>query len=328
MDNEIKVSVIVPAYNAEKYIERCLESLINQSIGNGLEIIVVNDGSTDQTQRILEFYESINKNIRVYNTANKGVSHARNFGIQCAKGKYITFVDADDWLELDCYKRMYDIAVSEKVDIVAAGIYIDSEKGNIISRKLVDNNVKVEQKKALKEYLYGDMDVHIVNKLFKREVINEHRFDTKIRIAEDRLFLFECLLESKKLFFMKDCFYHYFQNQYSVMNQTFSEKNLDNIVVGRKIIKIIKQMYPDLTPFAKSMYMSMECRLYGEIYDAKMKEKYKNIYIILKRDIKTYNILKNRKYASKKHMIAFVLARISPSLYNFLRSNPIMKFKR
>ena len=99
MEDMIKISAIVPVYNAEEYIERCLKSLISQSIGSDIEIIVVNDGSTDRTQKILESYKLKNDNIKIFSIENNGVSHARNLGIQYAKGEYITFVDADDWLD-------------------------------------------------------------------------------------------------------------------------------------------------------------------------------------------------------------------------------------
>lgn len=328
MEDMIKISAIVPVYNAEEYIERCLKSLISQSIGSDIEIIVVNDGSTDRTQKILESYKLKNDNIKIFSIENNGVSHARNLGIQYAKGEYITFVDADDWLDSNCYELMYNVAKREEVDIVAAGICIDSEQGNIITRKLVDKGSKLDGNSAIKEFLFGNLDVHVYNKIFKNEIAKTHRFDENVKIAEDRLFLLECLLDVKKVFFMEQCFYHYFQNEKSVMNQKFSEKNLDNILVGKKINKKVAKKSPDLIPFAQTMYVSMECRLYGEIYKTKQIRNYIKIYNGLKKDIKKFKMIKNLKYFSKKHAVALFLAKVSPALYNYFRNNTALKFKR
>lgn len=328
MKNNSYISIIVPAYNAERYIKKCLESLVNQTFYNNLELIVVDDGSTDDTKNILDDYEVKYKNVKVYHTDNNGVSNARNYGLEQACGKYITFVDADDWVDLDCYEKMYKIAEENDIDIVAAGLYVDGSNGHIVTRELTDQDILIDKITSIREYLYGNFDVHIYNKLFRRDIIIKHKFDIKLRIAEDRLFLFECLLDADKVFCMKRCFYHYFQNESSVMNQKFTEKNLDNIIVGEKIVEEVSKKYPELINYAKSMYVSMECRLYGEIYAADLLDKYLKEYTILKKDIKSCKIMKFLKYTSKKHIIALILAKISPALYNYFRNNPIVKFKR
>lgn len=328
MEDKFYISIIIPVYNAEKYIRKCLESLVNQSVCDNLELIIVNDGSIDKTKWILDEYKSKYKNIKVFHTENSGVSSARNYGLEQATGKYITFVDADDWVDLDCYEKMFKYAEKYNADIVATGLYIDGKDGIITTRRVAEQDVLMDQKTAIKEYLYGNLDVHIYNKLFKAGLIKTHKFDTKLKIAEDRLFLFECLLDTENIFCSAACFYHYYQNENSVMNQKFSKKNLDNIIVGKKIVKEISNRYPELVCYAQSMYVSMECRLYGELYAEKLTNKYLKEYIALKRDIKKFNILKYLRYTSKKHIFALILAKINPALYNYFRSNTIMKFKR
>ena len=328
MGNDIFISVIIPAYNAERYIDKCIKSLINQSIFQNLEIIIINDGSTDSTPEIINNYSINYRNIKVFHTQNQGVSAARNLGIEHAQGKYITFVDSDDWLEVNCYEKMYTNAQLFTIDILAAGLFIDVENTKVITRRSVSHNTIMDGKKAAKEYLYGNLDVHMVNKLFRSAIIKNHRFDIHLKIAEDRLFLFECLLDAQKIFLMPDCFYHYYQNKNSAMNQHFSQKNFDNLSAGKKIFNIVQEKYPELLPYAKVMYINMECRLYGEIYRAGFTQKYRNEYIAIKQDIKCFNILRNLKYTTKKHVCAIFLAKISPSLYNYMRGNPILKFKR
>ena len=100
------ISVIIPIYNVEKYLTKCIESVINQTYKN-LEIILVNDGSTDNSKEIIDKYSSIDSRIKVINKKNGGLSDARNVGIELAKGEYITFLDSDDWIELNMYEKLY-----------------------------------------------------------------------------------------------------------------------------------------------------------------------------------------------------------------------------
>ena len=114
--SEPKVSIIVPVYNCEKYIERCMDSLINQTLTD-IEIIVIDDESKNATFEILKEYEKKDKRIKLLTKKNSGVSSSRNKGIELAIGKYIAFVDGDDWIDLDCVEKMYDVAEKNKTDI-------------------------------------------------------------------------------------------------------------------------------------------------------------------------------------------------------------------
>ncbi|MDD7389309.1 MAG: glycosyltransferase [Lachnospiraceae bacterium] len=328
MMNKYCISVIIPVYNAEKYLEKCLDSIIAQTIYEEIEVIVVNDGSTDGTDMVLEKYSSAHSNFTIIKIENGGVSNARNVGMQNAKGEFVTFVDADDWIEPDCYEKMYRVAKDSSADIVAAGMFIDAGAEELVVRKLVDEDALIHQIDAVKSYLCGDMDVHVCTKIFRHEVIAAHEFSVNINIAEDRLFVYECIIDSNTVYMMKDCFYHYFQNEDSVMNQSFSKKNLDNITVGKKIKKMTRDVYPDMMPYAESMYVSMECRLYGELYASSEKRNFEKIYEELKKDIQEYSIFNAIKYMSKKHFIALLLSKISPSIYNTLRGNSRLKFRK
>ena len=110
----VLISAIIPVYNSEEYLEECIKSLINQSLKE-IEMIFVNDGSTDKSLDILNKYKEIDKRIKIINQSNKGPSAARNLGIINSKGKYLSFVDADDWIDVDMYKEMYDVTVKRKL---------------------------------------------------------------------------------------------------------------------------------------------------------------------------------------------------------------------
>lgn len=130
---EYAISIIIPVYNGEKYLKRCLDSIVNQTIFSELQIIVVNDGSTDNTLSIIKKYKEVyGDNIVVANIPNGGVSNARNVGIEIATGKYLTFVDADDWVDQGCYEKMYRKAQESLVDIVAAGFFISNDNKDIL----------------------------------------------------------------------------------------------------------------------------------------------------------------------------------------------------
>ena len=118
----VKVSVIVPVYNVEKYIRKCLDSLVNQTLED-IEIIVVNDGSKDSSIDILKEYAEKHNNIKVYEKENGGLSDARNYGLQFATGKYIAFLDSDDYVDVNLYKRMYEKAKAEDSDMVECNFY-------------------------------------------------------------------------------------------------------------------------------------------------------------------------------------------------------------
>ena len=140
MSDKLKVSVIVPVYNAEKYLNRCIDSLTNQTLED-IEMIFVNDGSTDNSINILKSYKEQDKRIVIIDKANEGVSEARNQGISKAKGDYIFFVDSDDWIDLNTLENMYETAIKDDIDIVMCS-YVREFK-NHSKEKFIDLNDKI-----------------------------------------------------------------------------------------------------------------------------------------------------------------------------------------
>ena len=323
--NEYLITVVVAVYNGEKYIERCLTSLIEQTIFESLQIVLVDDGSTDSSLEILKNYEIKYQNINVIYTQNQGVSHARNIGMSAIKGKYVTFVDIDDWVDNTCYEEMYLQARSENADIVAAGMYISNDNKDIVERKISIGNQVVTSEMGVYAYLIESVDVHCCNKLFKVSTIKEIKFDTNLKIAEDRLFVYLCFSEAKVIVLMEESFYHYYQNPASVMNQKFSEKNVDSWRVAEKILVLTQTKYPQLKEYAKAMYISTACRLYCEMC---RNNRYRKLQLCrdLRSQIKMYKIVDARKDMSKKHAIALMFAKISPRLYGIFRRNSYLKF--
>jgi len=237
--NKVKsdlITVIIPAYNAEKYISKTIESVLNQTYNN-IEIIIIDDGSTDKTASIVKSYE--NKVKYIYQE-NSGVSSARNNGIALAKGNYIAFLDSDDYVLPKMYEKLLESATSNDADIVICNVLLENSFGvkKIAFKKLnfiADLSKASNLKKAFKSIGNSSW-----NKLFKRELISNIKFPN-IKRGEDALFVLEAMLNSSKIVFIPDALYVYFQNNQSVTNSVINEKVIDNFIFTniekRKLIK-------------------------------------------------------------------------------------------
>ena len=203
----IKVSVIVPVYNGEQYLKKCLDSLCNQTLDN-IEIIVINDASIDNTASILEDYRKNNSNIRIItNKKNKGIGYNRNKGIKEAKGTFISFVDCDDYLDKSMLEKMYNKAVKDNSELVICNYYMMQENGTEIKN---DINIVDENTKTLKDNsnLLLDINLSPWNKLYKKELIEDISFVEKMKY-EDAPFVIKALNRANKISFVDEKLYYY-----------------------------------------------------------------------------------------------------------------------
>ena len=227
-----KVSVIVPVYNVEKYIKKCLDSLINQTIQD-IEIIVVNDGSKDNSERIIKEYEKNNPEKIVYvKKENGGLSDARNFGMPYAKGEYVAFLDSDDYVELDMYEKMYELAKKENSDMVECDFYWEyPSKTKIDIGQIYSNKKEMLQKARVVAW----------NKLINRSVLEE----TKIQFPkgyryEDVEFTYKLIPYLNKVSFVKEPFIHYIQRENSISNVQ-NERTREIFEVLEHVIEYYKE---------------------------------------------------------------------------------------
>jgi len=233
MSNDL-VSIIVPVYNAEKFLNRCIESILRQSYKN-IEVILINDGSTDKSGEICDYYSSKDKRVKVIHQKNSGPSVARNKGIDIAKGKYIQFVDSDDYIEYN----MTELLVNEmknNVDLVLCGyrkIYKDS-KGKLIIK---NNNAYKKTNISKDEFLdiFGKLFKnyyisYIWNKLYVTDIIKKNNiyFDSKIGWGEDFIFNFSYLNYCNKFSIIDDLLYNYIQYNYNSITSNFNEESYNN----------------------------------------------------------------------------------------------------
>lgn len=241
MENEIKVSVIIPAYNIEKYIEECIDSVLKQKLV-GIEIIIINDGSTDKTQKILENKYKKNDNIVIVNKKNnEGLSQARNTGIAMARGKYIYHLDGDDWLEENALKEMYEYCEENDLDMVICDFYTEYPQKRIYTKDITP----VKSIEEYREKVF-EMNVkwNIWNKLIKKKLYNKIKFIPGILMGEDFAVILRMAYEVKKIGKIDKAYIHYRKHNESLTKQNQAKyldgyfkiyTELENYLKERKI---------------------------------------------------------------------------------------------
>lgn len=327
MEKIFKISVIVPAYNAENYLNRALDSIRSQTIFDEMQIIIVDDGSTDKTGMIADEFAGQNKNAVCIHQKNGGESAARNTGLEMAKGEYIGFVDADDWVEPKYYENLYGAAVSTRADIAACGFVMESRNRELVSNPLVHAMKQLSRDEGVKAFLRREIDVHACTKVFRHECIKRIRFCTEITIGEDRWFSFDSIMNAQKIVLVPGCGYHYCMNADSLTNTMDIDRDLDNLKFGAYMTEQIKTNFPAFQESAESMDIMIKCRLLGDLTVMDHGMEYHKLYTELKKEIRRFPIRKAYGNLGKKHFMSLLIAKASPRLYARLRSNPCLRFK-
>lgn len=219
-----KISIIVPIFSAEKYLASCVESLINQTHSN-IEIILVNDGSTDKSGELCEKYASIDERITVIHKENGGVSSARNAGLDIATGEWIGFVDADDIAEPDMYEYLLNAAIENGADIVQCAMIFETEN-NAYRVCNPPSDLIANGDKNLSDDFFKHLSGGVCCKLFKSSLIKELRYDQNFSIGEDMRFNLDALVNSKRALLKTEAKYHYIQQKGSATNSVPTKQSL------------------------------------------------------------------------------------------------------
>lgn len=228
---KIDISIIVPIYNAEKHLNKCIDSLVNQT-KKEIELILVNDGSTDNTENIIKNYND--NRIKYFSNKNQGIGKTRNFGIEKAKGKYIMFCDSDDYYEKDACEKMFNKANEEKLDLVICDFFINHENGNITEERL-PSFVNTPLKK--KTSLIRTINLSPWNKIYLTKFIKDNniKFEETLKY-EDAPFVVEALIKANKIGKIDECFMHYLVHDNS--ETTIRDRRCFDII---KIVDIIRE---------------------------------------------------------------------------------------
>ena len=258
-----KISVIVPVYNVEAYLERCVESILQQTYAH-FELILINDGSTDSSGQICDHLASQYENIKVYHIENAGVSNARNMGIQLATGSWVTFIDSDDFVTQDYLATLASAAEGLNVGFVIAPLH--HIKNGIVT-DLPSHSEKTElwsTEETMKELLMTTRTSFFpVAKLFKRDLLADEKFNTNYHLAEDALFLTELLLKTRCSCVFIDKPVYYYDHREGSATTSVNRHVFDTIEVYKQIIAQVSQAFPNL----KYELINRECWSYITVYD-------------------------------------------------------------
>ena len=258
-----KISVIVPVYNVEAYLERCVESILQQTYAH-FELILINDGSTDSSGQICDHLASQYENIKVYHIENSGVSNARNMGIQLATGSWVTFIDSDDFVTQDYLATLASAVEGVNVGFAIAPLH--HIKNGIVT-DLPSYSGKTElwsTEETMKELLMTTRTSFFpVAKLFKRDLLADEKFNTNYHLAEDALFLTELLLKTRCSCVFIDKPVYYYDHREGSATTSVNRYVFDTIEVYQQIIAQVSQAFPNL----KYELINRECWSYITVYD-------------------------------------------------------------
>lgn len=221
------ISVIVPVFNTERYLRACVDSILSQTLTE-LEIVLVNDGSSDSSGDICDEYAAKYERVTAIHKENGGVSSARRAGVAAAKGQYIAFVDSDDWIEQDMYAQMFAYVREQGADVVMCDILFETSEGPVLQKNAVPDGLYCDR---ARQEIFATMLFHyeweqpgvipsLCSKLFRREIVERVLFDvdSSIVYGEDGLCSYPSLLDAERIYVMHRTLYHYRQNPTSATN--------------------------------------------------------------------------------------------------------------
>lgn len=253
------ISIIVPLYNTSKYLEKCLNSIKNQTYKN-IEIIIVDDGSTDSSLQLAKKIALEDKRMKVYHKKNGGLSSARNYGIQNAQGKYISFVDSDDYIASNMIEILYKNLIRNSADISICGWYLDSNRGirpcDFKTKCVTLNNI--EATNMLLNHV--SFDNFACNKLFLKDLFNEILFPEG-KILEDLLTIYKLIYNSKKIVVDSTPLYYYVLHENSITSNLYKQIDVGAFQAFQKRKDDLCKMYPSLDKKIKSNFFTA-CKSY------------------------------------------------------------------
>ena len=310
------ISIIVPVYKVEKYINRCIDSIINQTYKN-LEIILVDDGSPDNCGKICDKYAGSDSRIIVIHKENGGLSDARNVAIDIATGKYIAFIDSDDYVDKQYIEYLYNILKKNNAELSICNFKEVYDKKIIeeVEEDFYEKNFTPEE--AIETMLYQkEFDHSAWGKLYKKELFDNIRFP-KGRIFEDFAIMYELIGNTKSICFGSKRKYFYYIRKDSIMNQKFNIKKMDLIYFSKKMVSFIDNRYPNLSNAARrrdnisNFYILRQLLYCNPRYYNEEKQVIKNI----KKN--SINVLKNNN-AYKKDKLAIMCLFLGKNFFKFV----------
>ena len=311
----MKVSILIPAYNVEKYLSQCLDSVCNQTYRD-IEIIVINDGSNDNTWTILSQYAKKDTRIKSFSRENKGVAITRNELLDRATGDFVLFVDSDDWIEPDMISTLVEVCEKNSVELAMCRNVIGDSTPNKTSQDII----VWEGKTILEKFLeHRELTGSLWNKLIRRDLFDGIRFQPGIGYGEDAMVMWDILNRTEKIKYTKKELYHYRMNDTSISHQGLSESKMSVIPVWEYISNSKSAIQNNLTHQAKARYGAEITLLLKDIIRSKPSIESKRRIAILQTKLKDlYPSMIKSHYLSYKFKIFAGIAYLSWPLLRIL----------
>lgn len=308
-----KISVIVPVYKVEKYLHRCVDSILNQTFTD-LEIILVDDGSPDDCGKICDEYAQKDPRIRVIHKKNGGLSDARNVGIDASRGKYIGFVDSDDYIEKDMYEYLYSIITKEFADVAMCDLF-HCFAGKEIPRHGCNYYEVTDSVNAIYCVLEGTIaSISVVNKLFQKDLFDHLRFRIG-KTAEDAFIMVDLLAKAHRVVITNCQKYFYFHREDSITTKPFNNRDLDIVEAYEYNYRRAMEISPQLEEPA--MIRRCWCRFYildkMMLSDGNYDRTIEKEYVRFLKDHRKFIFQRGIFHLSRK--VSFIALMFSPSLY-------------
>lgn len=291
------ISIVIPVYNVERYVERCIDSVRNQTYKN-IEIIIVDDGSPDSSGEICDEIAKDDSRIQVIHQKNAGLSGARNTGIAKSSGKYILFIDSDDWIESDFVFYLHYLITKYNADIAQCDFKYIDENGKIYNSVTnTQEEICCSSKDALQRIMAGNQFITSAwGKIYKRKMFDTLQYPVG-KIFEDIPVTYEAFLRSNKIVYGNRALYNYLYNKSGISNAPFSEKRLSALFFSEAAVKKVVTKFPDLREEGFLCLFRMNFAIYIEINVSEENRK----YLLEIRE----NIKETRKYVLKSKTISY-----------------------
>lgn len=306
------ISVIVPVYNVEKYLERCVKSIAAQTYKD-LEILLIDDGSTDKSGKMCDDFQQTDSRIKAFHKQNGGLSDARNYGIEHSAGEFISFVDSDDYIDEKMLETLHRLITENDADLAVCSA-MDVFEGKEVTQVKEIKEFNLNKVESYKYMLRGDGIPSACNKLYKRQTVGNVRFPVG-KLYEDGFFTPQILKRVEKTAVTSKPMYYYFRRADSITTKPFRKGDLDVIEAYDKCVKQVKELCPEALPYAEFRYRNAYFNVLDKMLmrdDCKEIPEYKQVVKYLKKH--TVQIVKDPGFG-KMRRIAAVALKFSVPLY-------------
>lgn len=309
------ISVVIPIYNVEKYLRKCVDSVLSQTISN-YEIILVDDGSPDGCPAICDAYAAKYPNVIALHKANGGLSDARNYGVQHASADYVVFVDSDDYVDPEYLESLWKLHVKYGADIAVQGVIRETEAGKTLHIYRSTKEAIVDSETAVEKMCIGQqVSIFAYAKLYPKQFLLRSPYPVG-KLHEDIFTTYRLFDQCKVIALGKDSFYHYLIRQGSIVNSTFTQRHMDSIQGVKELITFVEQKYPAIRSTAN---IRMAIEVNSLIHRAVQSERFYEVRENALKELQgKWHIVLYTTKLSMKIKLQLMLCRVSANVYKRL----------